>query len=649
MRDGEPRFMSTANLYAHRTGDEAAARPGAAPEPLPVPGEEAPRFLIVSWYFPPANTVAAIRLGKMARHLERAGYDLRVSTPDLAASDRSLAVEIEPGRIQRTRYLDLDQRFNPSPRSSPPAKPERDHPSLVRSMLIRLRRLFGHLYRNVILYPDRRIDWLFTLLPALARALKGADRPALILVSGPPFSPIIAVAAAAWWYGTPWMVEFRDRWVDDPYAQIPRWRLAIDRWLERFLVRRAAGVITVSDLWSAFYGDKYGLPTETVMNGFDPADFTHEGEPASGLPLRILHAGTIYPGRRDPQALLLALRDHGFSPDEVKVVFYGQVLEPIREQAAALGVTDFVEIEGAVPYQQAIRLQRAADVLLLMQWNDPADEGNVPAKLFEYFATGRQILGLGPENGVPARLVRERQAGAYCNDPAGIAALLRGWLEQKRASGRVADPPAEAAQGLERDAQYRRLDRFCRKVLADDCFARAENKAAPLRAVLSSPEFKAVDQRLAERPVVCVVIDAEADFNWERRFSRDQHSTASMAAQAKAQVLFDRFGTKPTYLIDYPVATDPAAAAILRDFVARGTADVGLQLHPWTTPPFDELLSTRNSFPSNLPKALQRAKIEVLQETVRRTIGVEPRVFKAGRYGFNDDTAELLEDFGLPR
>jgi hypothetical protein len=75
MRDGEPRFMSTANLYAHRTGDEAAARPGAAPEPLPVPGEEAPRFLIVSWYFPPANTVAAIRLGKMARHLERAGYD----------------------------------------------------------------------------------------------------------------------------------------------------------------------------------------------------------------------------------------------------------------------------------------------------------------------------------------------------------------------------------------------------------------------------------------------------------------------------------------------------------------------------------------------------------------------------------------------
>ena len=150
-----------------------------------------------------------------------------------------------------------------------------------------------------------------------------------------------------------------------------------------------------------------------------------------------------------------------------------------------------------------------------------------------------------------------------------------------------------------------------------------------------------------EKPILTAVIDTEADFDWYGPFSRDDHGTASIRHQERTQRLFDRYGVKPTYLIDYPVATDPAACTILRGFLEDGRADVGIQLHPWTNPPFDELLSARNSYPSNLEKELQRAKIEQLIEAVQHNLGIKPRVFKAGRYGFNDDTADLLEDFGL--
>ncbi|MDH3665062.1 MAG: hypothetical protein OEU92_34455, partial [Alphaproteobacteria bacterium] len=391
-------------------------------------------------------------------------------------------------------------------------------------------------------------------------------------------------------------------------------------------------------------------PTKTVMNGFDPRDFSLDVDPPAGLPVRLLHAGTIYPGRRDPRPLFEAVRRSGFGPDEVRLQFYGRQLDTIRALADEIGVSDLVEIGDAIPYKDAIALQKRADVLLLMQWNDPADEGNVPAKVFEYLATNRQILGMGPLDGVPARLVRERQAGFFSNDPDEIAACLGDWVEEKRRTGRVAPPARKAANGLERDAQYRRLERFCLSITSEE---RQRREAAPkpsaaaIASTSRSRHFAEVPSTLLERPILTAIIDTEADFDWHGPFSRDDHGTASIRHQQRTQRLFDRHGVKPTYLIDYPVATDPEACDILKGFVDEGRADVGIQLHPWTNPPFDELLSARNSYPSNLPKHLQRAKIETLIEAVRRHLGIEPRVFKAGRYGFNDDTAELLEELGL--
>jgi hypothetical protein len=605
---------------------------------------------LISWYFPPANAVAAIRLGKMARFFQRAGHRLRVVTADEAVVDRSLQVEIDDQAVMRTRYWDLDRRLRPAKATSSDTRSLAPNDfSLWRSLGGKSRRMLGRVYRDIVLYPDRRIDWSFTLLPALFRMIR-SERPDVILVSGPPFSSFIGAAVAAWWFDIPWIAEFRDRWVDDPYAVRPRWRARIDSYLEGLLVRSSAGIVTVSDVWSRFYAGKYGLSTETVMNGYDPIDFQLTLDPPHSLPLRVLHAGTIYPGRRDPAALLEAIRRQDFSPDDVQVQFYGRDLRTVEEQAERLDVSAFVELRNAVPYRQAIAQQKKADILLLLQWNDPADEGNVPAKIFEYLATNRQVLGLGPLNGVPARLVRDRKAGFFSNDPDEIAAQLRGWIDEKRRTGKVAPPASHAADGLERDGQYQRLERFCQTVIVEERERRRTmlpKGTSAIAETLQSRYFAEAKATRGDRPILTVIIDTEADFDWHAPFSRDEHGTGSVLHQSRAQRLFDRFGIKPTYLIDYPVATDPEACAVLQSFVDNGTADVGIQLHPWTNPPFDELLSSRNSYPCNLSKTLQHAKIELLIDAVRDNLGIEPKVFKAGRYGFNDDTADILEDLGL--
>jgi len=112
------------------------------------------------------------------------------------------------------------------------------------------------------------------------------------------------------------------------------------------------------------------------------------------------------------------------------------------------------------------------------------------------------------------------------------------------------------------------------------------------------------------------------------------------------QRVVEPYGLRPTYVVDYPVAATPSSAGVFAGLVADRKCRIGAHLHPWVTPPFSEALTTEMSFGSNLGISIERAKIETLTEAIVNNIGVRPRVFKAGRYGFGPSTAAVLESLG---
>ena len=444
------------------------------------------RILLVAWPFPPFNHVAAIRLGKLARFLDRAGHDVRVIASESDQTDRSLAVEIDPERVTYVPTVDINQyldpatilrrltrRRGPAPAPQPGAGPAGGASAQVPAQeparaapgaLTRLRHQLSEHYRCLIHMPDRHVGWALRLRPVLDRLCRD-QRPDVIYVSGPPFSAFWPVRQAARRHRVPWVAEIRDLWADEAFPHDPAWRRAVDRRLEPWFLRSAAGIVSVSEPWTALYARKYGLPAATVMNGFDPDDFRPEtlgteAVPSPGLPLTIFHAGSIYRGRRDPTPLFRAIRSGGFQPDDVSVVFRGRGLDFVAERSAAEGVEAFVTLLPPVPYRDCLALQKAADVLLLLQWDDPANDGNVPAKIFEYLALARPVLVIGPQAGIPARLVRDREAGLAESDPDAIAAQLTRWVEEKRVGGTLPDLPASVHAGLSRDAQYAGLIEF---------------------------------------------------------------------------------------------------------------------------------------------------------------------------------------------
>ena len=431
------------------------------------------RILLLSWFFPPNNTVAALRVGKLARYLHQRGHDVRVVTSHKPSGDRSLRGEIPQERIFETNWFNIDEKFrrlsapwrrrrgdaaNPSPA---PATPAVTHGGVT------IRRRLATLYGHVVHFPDRYVGWTPYLVRGGEKALTDW-RPDLIYASAPPHSVFLAANILKRRHGIPLIAEFRDRWMDDPYDAPPPWRRWLETRLENRLIGAADAIVTVSRPWADAYVEKYGKPTALVYNGFDPEDFAEPAEPVPPRPgpVRILHMGTIYHGKRDPTPLFHALAASGLSTEDVQVDFVGHQIGGMGALAERCGVGQFVELNAPVPYQQSIERQRQSDILLLLQWNDPRELGNLPAKLFEYFAVRRPILGIGLENGVPAALIRERQAGLFCNDPDKIATQLRLWVREKQRNGQVAALPAAVRAGFSRDEQYAKLERFLSDQLA---------------------------------------------------------------------------------------------------------------------------------------------------------------------------------------
>ncbi|MGZ5380189.1 MAG: hypothetical protein ACXWD8_20150, partial [Mycobacterium sp.] len=148
-------------------------------------------------------------------------------------------------------------------------------------------------------------------------------------------------------------------------------------------------------------------------------------------------------------------------------------------------------------------------------------------------------------------------------------------------------------------------------------------------------------------PQLLVVIDTEEEFDWSRPFSRHNRSVQSIQCQHLAQEIFDRFGIKPTYVMDYPVVDDDAAVAVIKGFYDSGRCEIGAHLQPWVNPPHEEETTIGNSYPGNLPFALEYRKLATLSQRIRERFGVSPVVYKAGRYGIAPSTTKILQSLGF--
>ena len=143
-----------------------------------------------------------------------------------------------------------------------------------------------------------------------------------------------------------------------------------------------------------------------------------------------------------------------------------------------------------------------------------------------------------------------------------------------------------------------------------------------------------------------VFADVEEEFDWNAPLDRRNRATTAMAAFPEAHRRFAERGVALACMVDYPVATDPAAVAILSRVVEDGRSEIGTQLHAWVNPPFPDSAPPGSSYAGNLPRASETAKLETLTRAITTAFGRAPRAYRAGRYGIGPNSFALLAGLG---
>ena len=141
-----------------------------------------------------------------------------------------------------------------------------------------------------------------------------------------------------------------------------------------------------------------------------------------------------------------------------------------------------------------------------------------------------------------------------------------------------------------------------------------------------------------------ITIDTEED-EWGDYRSYD-YSVRNVIELLRVQEIFNRYGAVPTYLVTYPVVKNNQSRGILLDLLSKNRCEIGTHCHPWNTPPFKEEINEQHSMLCNLPYLLVLNKIEILHQEIKESLGVIPRCFRAGRWGFSPNVAKAIQSMG---
>jgi glycosyltransferase involved in cell wall biosynthesis len=420
------------------------------------------RLLVVSYAFPPFNSIGGVRVGKTVKYLTKHGHDVRVLTAGEQFLATSLPLEIPEQQVVYSKWLNLRKPFEggtgevtTTAATTAPQKNGQPRGEL----LSRLKRRLTYLARTFLYFPDAYIGWLPYAVAAGSKLIT-EWRPELILASSPPPTSLLVAHKLSRKYNIPWIADLRDLWVDQHYYRQPAWRKAVEDKLERRVFSSAAGFVTISEPLAETLRTKYGKPTAIVLNGFEPVDYPADSDvPDRDGQIRIVYTGVVHIERQDPTPLFQALKNLGSLAENIRIAFYGPNLGSVRDLATSHNVGHLVEVNDPVPYSDSLKNQAEADILLLLQWNDPAQRGLYTGKLFEYIGARRPILSVGWSDNVAAELIRERNLGVIANDPEQIAAHLKQWLRQKQL-GTIPALPETCTAGLSREEQTSALEEY---------------------------------------------------------------------------------------------------------------------------------------------------------------------------------------------
>ncbi|MCB9463819.1 MAG: glycosyltransferase family 4 protein [Candidatus Eisenbacteria bacterium] len=390
--------------------------------PLPA----ALRIVLVAYRFPPQAGGGVQRPSKLVKYLADAGQEVSVVTgpEQWSQQDPTLLEDLDPDLV-RVSVGD------PSPfRSMKEFRRRANSHAIARSVQ-------GVLWAmHSTSLPDLTNLWAANAFHRTVRQVvdSGAD---VIVVTGPPWSPLVLARLVSMATGVPLVVDYRDPWTEN-YLDLdsPRLQQAINPHIERWVLKNAAGVIAAHRAILSRLAPI--LPSTTpriwIPNGYDPDDFApaQARRPRTSKEKFVLSYTGSFFDRRFPGTLFAVLEDMltngSIDPERFQFRFAGDLGPGQRLLASLPRLAEVCKLEGYLSHSQSIDVLMQSDLNLVFE-SDGEKNLTTPAKFYEALAAERPVLLICPP-GVTAR-VAERVGGCLVVDPSDAQgtreALLRAY------------------------------------------------------------------------------------------------------------------------------------------------------------------------------------------------------------------------------
>jgi hypothetical protein len=366
------------------------------------------RVLFIAYQFPPVGGAGVQRAVKFVKYLPQFAWlptVLTVANPSVPLFDNSFATDLSgPVTIRRAPT------WEPSYSLKSLVSGGSERPTPGAGSARRLVRCMARQLTGMVLQPDPQILWVPGAIRHGLRALRETAHDA-ILVTAPPFSAFLAGASLSRRTGLPLVLDYRDEWdLTGAYWENRRVGLVSRRvqgYLQQRVVRAADALLATTrrsaESLEAIRAAAGGLARVTwIYNGFDAADFPARAEVPQppGSPYRLAYVGTLWNLTSVAPLVEAVRRLCGQSPDlaaHLELVFAGRrtgeqqaILNSLRGLPCRLVEHPYLDHHGSV------ELLHAADTLCVLLSDVPGAGRVVPAKVFEYMATKRPILAIGP-------------------------------------------------------------------------------------------------------------------------------------------------------------------------------------------------------------------------------------------------------------
>lgn len=378
------------------------------------------RVLIITYYWPPSGGSGVQRWLKMSKYLPEYGWQPVVYTAKNAeypvedpSLEKDVSPEVEVIRRPIVEPYNYYKKFLGIKKEQKVKAGFIDETGKQKGW----RKNLSVWIRGNFFIPDARCWWVKPSVKYLKSYLK--EHPVDAIIStGPPHSMHLIAMKLKEELGIPWIADFRDPWTEiDYYNELHLSRLA-DRkqhQLERGVLTKADMVVTVSPDGARRLGRLGSRNVRTIYNGFDRDDDLI-CVPTQSEKFTLTYLGVLSK-IQSPNNLWQALgelvkEDDNFASN-LRINMIGQIDQSATASLQENGLADYVSFTSYIPHEQVAQVHQSSTVLLLLLMPDsePRAKGLVAGKLFEYMASGRPILCIGPEDGDTAQLLKETQAG----------------------------------------------------------------------------------------------------------------------------------------------------------------------------------------------------------------------------------------------